>query len=216
MKIWKSMAVGLSVTTNAVDLWINHNVTRHVSCFQRWFHCGFCLKLVSGLRSWPRLFIAPWLHLIQPHAGMRLLMCYIIPFRWMWLLFSDDLTVSDSVPSFVFPSHTRCPQESEFQETSSDRSDGRETEDGGLSGMENNTSFLLFSLHLQLLLAGAVGHTFENGNKVLAREKKPWFLCEKEDICEEGMIGFTQLCLQCVDVSLWKNVGPITCLFMSD
>ncbi|XP_037623368.1 uncharacterized protein LOC119486911 [Sebastes umbrosus] len=37
----------------------------------------------------------------------------------------------------------RQPKESEFQETASDRSDGRETEDGGLSGTENNTSFLL-------------------------------------------------------------------------
>ncbi|KAA8590185.1 hypothetical protein FQN60_014119, partial [Etheostoma spectabile] len=41
----------------------------------------------------------------------------------------------------------RQPEESEFQETASDRSDGRQAEDGGLSGTENNTSFLLSSLY---------------------------------------------------------------------
>ncbi|KAK2842193.1 hypothetical protein Q5P01_012393 [Channa striata] len=45
-------------------------------------------------------------------------------------------------PSIVI----RQPKQSEFQETVSDRSDCRGTEDGGLSGTENNTSFLLFFL----------------------------------------------------------------------
>lgn len=65
--------------------------------------------------------------------------------RLMCLLFSDDLTVTDRIPLCSLP--TRLPQDSEFQETASDRSDSRETEDGGLSGTENNRSFLLFSLH---------------------------------------------------------------------
>lgn len=61
--------------------------------------------------------------------------------RLMSLLFSGDLTVTDDIPLYPFPTHS--PQESEFQETASDRSDDRETEDGGLSGRDKNRSFLL-------------------------------------------------------------------------
>lgn len=57
-----------------------------------------------------------------------------MPIRLMCLLFSGDRTVIDSIPLCSIPTHS--PQESEFQETASDRSDDRETEDGGLSGME--------------------------------------------------------------------------------
>lgn len=134
-----------------------------------------------------------------------------MPIRLMCLLFSDDLTVTDGIPLCFLPTH--YPQESEFQETASDRSDGRETEDGGLSGTENNMSFPFFSLrslpHLQLFLTGVVGHRFESGksfgwNCPLVMEKQLSFLCGEEHICEkidsacEGMIGFTQLCPQCV------------------
>jgi len=68
---------------------------------------------------------------------------------------------------FLFP-HT-SPQESEFQETGSDRSGHRETEDEGLSGMENNTSFFLLTfrslLHLLIFHTGVAGHRFWNGKK---------------------------------------------------
>lgn len=64
------------------------------------------------------------------------------PLDW-WVCYSvvtlQWLTVSLCVP---FPHTPR--QESEFQETASDRSDDRETEDGGLSGTDKNRSFLLF------------------------------------------------------------------------
>ncbi len=76
---------------------------------------------------------------------MYLLMYDVTPTRLMCMLFSDDLTVTDTIPLCSLP--TRSPQESEFQETASDRSDGRETEDGGLSGTGNNRSFLLFPFH---------------------------------------------------------------------
>lgn len=63
----------------------------------------------------------------------------------MSLLFSDDLAVPDSIPFHSLPTYSS--QEPEFQEAESDRSDNRETEDGRLSGMENNTSFFPFTFH---------------------------------------------------------------------
>lgn len=153
----------------------------------------------------------------------------VMPIRQMCLLFSvSDLTVTDSILLCSLPTHS--PQESEFQETASDRSDGRETEDGGLSGMKNRI-LLLFSLHsllhLQLFHAGVVGHRFENGKTSgwscpLLMEKQLWCLCGEEHICEknysacEGMIEFTQSCPQCVNESLWENFCSIMSLFMSD
>ena len=100
--------------------------------------------------------------------------------RLMCLLFSDDLTMTDRIPLCSLPTHS--PQESEVQETESDRSDNRETEDGGLSGMENNTSFFLFSLPSLHIFhaADAVGHKFANGKRsgfLLWVEKQLWFLC---------------------------------------
>ncbi|KAG7521822.1 hypothetical protein JOB18_007554 [Solea senegalensis] len=55
-------------------------------------------------------------------------------------------------------------KESEFQETAFDRSDSRDTEDGGLSGTDTNTRFL-FSLCLfcRLLLLHTPGTDFANG-----------------------------------------------------
>lgn len=95
---------------------------------------------------------------------------------------------SDWQYPFVFPS-THSSQESEFQETVSDRSDCRETEDGGLSGMEKNTSFLLFSicspLHLQLIRAETARHRFLNGKSLSqAGDKKTLILrnCSDSDV----------------------------------
>lgn len=61
-----------------------------------------------------------------------------MPFRLMCLLFRNDLTVTDNLPLCSLPTHTHThtPQESEFQETASDRTDDREAVDGRLSGME--------------------------------------------------------------------------------
>lgn len=83
----------------------------------------------------------------------------------MSLLFSDDLAVPDSIPFHSLPTYSS--QEPEFQEAESDRSDNRETEDGRLSGMENNTSFFPFTFHSLIQLCtfhtGAMGCKFENG-----------------------------------------------------
>ena len=87
----------------------------------------------------------------------------------MCLLFSDDLTVTDSIPLCSLPTHS--PQESEFQETASDRSDGREPEDGGLSGTETNTSFLLrcfSSPHLLLFHTESAGYRVSMMENVLS------------------------------------------------
>lgn len=69
-----------------------------------------------------------------------------MPLRLMCLLFRDDLTVTENIPLCSLPTHT--PQESDFQETTSDRSADREAEDGRLSGMEKNRRFLLSFLLL--------------------------------------------------------------------
>lgn len=69
-----------------------------------------------------------------------------MPLRLMCLLFRDDLTVTENIPLCSLPTHT--PQESDFQETTSDRSVDREAEDGRLSGMEKNRRFLLSFLLL--------------------------------------------------------------------
>lgn len=141
----------------------------------------------------------------------------------MCLLFSDGLTVTDSIPLCSLPMHS--PQESEFQETASDRSDCRETVDGGLSGMENNTSFLLFPfcclLHFQPQLLGT---DFENGKSSgsschLLLEKQLWFLCREQQrnnfACEE-ISEVTQLFSQCVNASLRKNFCSIACMVETD
>lgn len=99
-----------------------------------------------------------------------------MPSRLMCLLFSDDLTVTDSIPLCSLP--TPSPQESEFQETASDRSDYREAEDEGLSGTENNTSFLLVSVSALYIHSSML--------KLLGRfkmEKKFWLkLVEKQSL----------------------------------
>lgn len=135
--------------------------------------------------------------------------------QWRWLIIS-----------FCVPFSKHSPQESEFQETASDRSDYRDTEDGGLSGMEKNTSFLLFTtdshLHLQIIPAGFVGHRFENVCVCVwwgillalssADGKKMWrngILMKRIATACEEMIWFTQLWRQCVNVLLWKNFCSI-------
>lgn len=198
------------------------------------FHCVFCLKLAIVQRSLASTFYCP---IITPYSAssrhVLIDVWLVMPIRLMCLLFSTDLTVTDSIPLCSLPTHS--PQESEFQETASDRSDSRETEDGGLSGTENNRIFLLFSLHsllhFQLFHAVVVGHRFwkwKKKKKVLAGAVLCWWKNNFDFYAERNIFvrritlrvrewfGFTQLCLQCVNVSLWKNFCSITCLFMSD
>lgn len=55
----------------------------------------------------------------------------------------------------MFSSHTHTPQESEFQETASDRSDDREAADGRLSGMEKtggSSSLFFFTCPMYVIL----------------------------------------------------------------
>lgn len=65
----------------------------------------------------------------------------------------------------MLPTHSR--QETEFQETEPDRSDIRETEDGGLSGIANNTGFFLFTfispISLHIVQSELVWSRFKNG-----------------------------------------------------
>lgn len=93
----------------------------------------------------------------------------------------------------LFSLPTRSPQESEFQETVSDRSDSRGTEDGGLSGMENNTGFLLY-----FSLLSSSPPLFPCWS---------WWYIYKEN---NRLLWNDLLCPQCVKVSLNKYLSSIT------
>lgn len=123
----------------------------------------------------------------------------------------------DSIPLCSLPAHP--PQESEFQETASDRSDDRETEDGGLSGMEktgSSSSFFSTSTSSTLKLSG-IDLKVEKPLEPSSVDKK--LLCGEEYIyktnymCVRGCSG-SHSCVP--SVSLTKTFCFTVCLFMSD
>lgn len=155
----------------------------------------------------------------------------------MCFLFSDDLTVTDSIPLCSLPTHAPLRNQNSRKRRLTGRTAGRQRMEGY---QVRKTTGASSSFSLRSLFPPArppasssstlelFGHRFSNGKKfwprpVLRRWKNNFdFLCGEEHICEkngsacEGMIGFTQSCPQCVNMSLWKNVCSITCLFMSD